>query len=169
MRSIFSTVTLAGALLLLFTQAATAQEGEGVETFGDWGYKCDPGKEGRQQLCYAFQNVTRKEGGQLVLGVRIAFREDQKDPLIVATVPLGSLLPPGAALMLDGVEPVKMDYFLCAAEGCTTVATPLPPAMVSAMKAGERAVVRVAAPNNQVVGLPLSLMGFTKAMNRLTQ
>ena len=36
--------------------------------------------------------------------------------------------------------------------------------MVEAMKKGEQAVVRVAAPNKQVVGLPLSLNGFTKAL-----
>jgi len=47
------------------------------------------------------------------------------------------------------------------------VATALTPAMVEAMKKGENAVVRVAAPNQQVVGLPLSLKGFTKALESL--
>jgi invasion protein IalB len=157
------------AVLFLLAQPATAQESSEVQTFGDWGYKCDSSEDGTQKLCYAFQNVTKKENGQLVLGARIAYRDGQSEPLIVVTVPLGSLLPPGAALMMDGVEPVKMTYFLCAVEGCTTVAAPLPPAMVTAMKKGERAVVRVAAPNNQVVGLPLSLTGFTKAINTLSR
>jgi invasion protein IalB len=114
-----------------------------------------------------FQNVTKKEGGQLVLGARIAYREGQGDPLIVVTVPLGSLLPPGAALVMEGVEPIKLAYFLCANEGCTTIATALTPDMVTAMKKGENAVVRVAAPNKQVVGLPLSLKGFSKALASL--
>ena len=39
--------------------------------------------------------------------------------------------------------------------------------MIEAMKKGDKAVVRVAAPNQQVVGLPLSLNGFTKAMANL--
>jgi invasion protein IalB len=68
---------------------------------------------------------------------------------------------------MDGVDPVKLPFFLCAAEGCTTVATPLPAAMITALKKGETASVRIAAPNKQVVGLPLSLKGFTKAMNTL--
>ena len=75
--------------------------------------------------------------------------------------------PLGAALVIEGTDPVKLPFFLCAAEGCTSVATPLPPIMIDAMKKGESAVVRVAAPNKQVVGLPLSLKGFTKAMDRL--
>jgi invasion protein IalB len=151
--------------LLWNTQAAAAEED--VVRYGDWGYKCEPGPEGQGELCYVFQNVTKKDTGQLVLGARVAYRPEQPEPVIVVTVPLGSLLPPGAALVIDGVEPVKLAYFLCANEGCTTVATPLPAAMVEAMKKGTQAVIRVAAPNRQVVGLPLSLNGFTKALGSL--
>jgi invasion protein IalB len=166
MRRIFSTflLTLAGSLLI--SNTAVAQDADAV-TYGDWGYKCDKSPEGDKELCYVFQNVTKKEGGQLVLGARIAYREGQGDPLVVITVPLGSLLPPGAALTIEGAEPIKLTYFLCAQEGCTTVAAPMPPDMITAMKKGEQAVVRVAAPNKQVVGLPLSLKGFTKALNSL--
>ncbi|MGB5468046.1 MAG: invasion associated locus B family protein [Sedimenticolaceae bacterium] len=157
-----STVFLLLAALLLSQQTAAADEAE-VPTYGDWGYKCDKSPDGKEELCFVFQNVTKKDSGQLVLAARVAYREGQADPLIVVTVPLGSLLPPGAALVIEGVEPLKMVFFLCANEGCTTVATPLPPEMLKAMKLGEQAVVRIAAPNQQVVGLPLSLKGFTKA------
>jgi invasion protein IalB len=165
MRSFFSALVLLMAGSALVSQPVLAEEG--VTTYGDWGHKCDKSQDGSNQLCYVFQNVTKKEGGELVLGARIAYREGQEAPLIVATVPLGSLLPPGAALVMEGVEPIKLAYFLCAQQGCTTVATPLPPAMIEAMKKGEKAVIRVAAPNQQVVGLPLSLKGFTKAMASL--
>ena len=157
-------LALAGSVLLF--NPAQAQDAKPV-TYGDWGHKCDKSPDGKQELCYVFQNVTKKEGGQLVLGARIAYREGQGDPLVVVTVPLGSLLPPGAALVMEGIEPVKLAYFLCANEGCTTVATPLSPDMVTAMKKGTQAVVRVAAPNKQVVGLPLSLNGFSKALASL--
>ena len=157
-------LVLAASLMLL--NPAHAEDAKAV-TYGDWGYKCDKSPDGKQELCYVFQNVTKKEGGQLVLGARIAYREGQGDPLVVVTVPLGSLIPPGAALVMEGIEPVKLAYFLCANEGCTTVATPLSPDMVTAMKKGNQAVVRVAAPNKQVVGLPLSLKGFSKALASL--
>lgn len=166
MRRLFSTVLLVLAGSLLASQVATAAE-ENIPTYGDWGYKCDKSADGKQELCYVFQNVTKKEGGQLVLGARIAYREGQPDPLIVVTVPLGSLLPPGAALVMDGVEPVKLTYFICASEGCTTIATGLPKEMLDAMKKGDKAVIRVAVPSKQVVGLPLSLNGFTKALASL--
>lgn len=166
MRSIFSTILLALAASLLTSQSVVAEEPK-IPTYGDWGYKCDKSPDGKDELCYMFQKVSKKDGGQTVLGARIAYREEQPDPLIVVTVPLGSLLPPGAVLMMKGVEPIKLIYFLCAAEGCTTVATPLTKEMIEAMKKGENAVVRVATPNKQVVGLPLSLNGFTKAMGSI--
>jgi invasion protein IalB len=166
MRRIFSTLLLALAGSLLLSNPAMAQE-SASKTFGDWGYKCDKSPDGKQELCYVFQNVTKKDGGQLVLGARVAYREGQGDPLLVITVPLGTLLPPGAALTMEGVEPIKLAFFLCAKEGCTTVAAPISPDMLTAMKKGEQAVVRIAAPNKQVVGLPLSLKGFTKAVNSL--
>jgi invasion protein IalB len=153
---------LAGLLL-----AATAAAEEGVTTYGDWGYKCEKAPNSDQELCFMFQNVTKKDGGELVLGARIAMREGQPNPLLVVTVPLGSLLPPGAALMMDGVDPVKLPFLLCAQQGCTTVATGLPPAMIEAMKKGAQASIRIAAPNQQVIPLPLSLTGFTKALASL--
>lgn len=163
MRSVFSAALIVLAASGLMS-TATAEE---QPTFGDWGYKCDKSPDGADELCYVFQNVTKKETGELVLGARVAYRDGQPDPLLVATVPLGSLLPPGAALVMEGVDPVQMAFFLCAAQGCTTVATPIPPPMITALKKGNTATVRVAAPNRQVVGLPLSLKGFTKAMASL--
>ena len=167
MRSFVSALVLAFAGTALISGSASAEDKEKTITYGDWGYQCDKAPDGSDQLCYVYQNVTKKEGGELVLGARIAYREGEAQPLIVATVPLGSLLPAGAAMVMDGVEPIKLQYFLCAQQGCTTVATPLTPAMVEAMKKGEQAVIRVAAPNKQVVGLPLSLKGFTKALDSL--
>ena len=155
---------LAIAMGLFAAQAVHAEE---QVTYGDWGYECDKPADGQPGLCFMFQNVSKKESGQLVLGARIAYKPEESNPLLVVTVPLGSLLPPGAALTMEGVDPVQMQYFLCAAEGCTTIATPIPPAMVEAMKKGTQAVVRVAAQSQQVIGLPLSLNGFTKALAAL--
>lgn len=166
MRKIFSAllVTLAGSLMVSQAIGAEDKNADQIPTYGDWGYRCEEGPDGKDKLCYVFQNVTKKDTGQLVLGARIAFRPEHKEPMLVVTVPLGSLLPPGAALTLEGAEPLKLNYFLCAADGCTTIATPIPDAMLASLKKGEQAVIRVATPTKQVVGLPLSLNGLTKAL-----
>lgn len=144
-----------------------AAQAEEITNFGDWGYNCEKSQDGSEELCFVFQNVTKKDSGELVLGARIAYRPGQEQPLLVVTVPLGTLLPAGAALTMDDIEPIKLAFFLCSAQGCTTAAQALTPEMVEAMKKGDKAVIRVAAPNQQVVGLPLSLNGFTKAMASL--
>ena len=166
-------IFLAGRLLMLAAAGFISTGVQAVEegtTFGDWGYKCDQSQqEGGDQLCYVFQNVTKKDSRELVMGARIAYRPDQQQPLLVVTVPLGSLLPPGAALTMDGVEPIKLSYILCTAQGCTTAAQPLTPEMVDAMKKGNQAAVRVMAPNQQPIALPLSLTGFTKALASLKE
>ena len=171
MRNTLSRLLIAVAAGLLATNvvAADAEQKAAPKNpvYGDWGYQCDKSPEGKDELCYIFQNVTKKDTGQLVLGARIAFRPEHELPMIVVTVPLGSLLPPGAALTMEGSEPLKLEYFLCANDGCTTIATPLPTALLENMKKGEQAVIRVAAPGKQVVGLPLSLKGFTKALGSL--
>ncbi|MCB1723353.1 MAG: invasion associated locus B family protein [Chromatiaceae bacterium] len=155
-----SLVLFSGVML---SQAAAAEENKG-KSFDDWGYQCEKSPDGKEEFCFVFQNVTKKDTKQLVLGARVAYRPEQKEPLVVVTVPLGTLLPPGAALVMEGVDPLKMPFFLCAQEGCTTVATPIPDAMIDAMKKGDAASIRIAAPNKQVIGLPLSLKGFTKAL-----
>lgn len=167
MHSILSRLLVPLGGLLLLVQPALAAEQKDVKTYGDWGHVCEKAPGGDGEFCYVFQNVTKKEGGQLVLGARVAYRAEQKDPLLVLTVPLGTLLPPGAALVIEGSDPLQLPFFLCAADGCTSVATPIPAALLGAMKKGDSAVVRVAAPNKQVVGLPLSLKGFTKALGTI--
>ena len=99
---------LLAALTFSPVQALAAEDD--LVRYGDWGYKCEKSPEGEQELCFIFQNVTQKETGQLVLGARIAYRPEQTQPMLVLTVPLGSLLPPGAALTMEGVEPDKITF-----------------------------------------------------------
>lgn len=161
---------IVGVLFCLVSASVAAEEYQ-REAIGDWGVQCEkPADEGKHETCYLFQNVTNKENNQGLLRVRIGFKpDDSKQPMIVVTVPLGTLLPAGAALMAEGAEPVKMVFFTCAAEGCVTLATPMPADMVGAMKKGEQASVRVATVGRQVVGLPVSLKGFTKGLDALAK
>jgi invasion protein IalB len=155
--------SLSGLLLSLLLAAPAVAEENKVEQFSDWGKQCQPNQEGKE-VCFIFQNAKSKEDGKVVLRVRIAYKPGEDAPLIMATVPLGVLLPTGAALVLEGEEPVTMPFLTCAAEGCSTVGTPLPNSIVAAMKKGDMASVRVATFNKQVVGLPVSLKGFSKGL-----
>jgi invasion protein IalB len=158
--------SISGLLLALLLAAPVAADESDIERFGDWGKKCEQNSEGKE-VCYIFQNASNKEDGTMVLRIRIGYRPGDDTPLAVMTVPLGTLLPAGAALLLEGAEPVKMPFLTCASDGCTTVGTPLPDDMVAAMKKGDMASVRVATFSKQVVALPVSLKGFAKGIDAI--
>ena len=146
-------------------------EGDALPTFGDWAKKCENtpvDKDGKQlEICYVFQNVTNKENGQMIMQVRIGFAPEKAEPIMIVTLPLGALLPPGAGFLVEGGDPVKLPFLACGREGCTTVGQPLTEKTVQAMQKGEKAAVRVALLSQQVLNLPVSLKGFTRAFNSL--
>jgi invasion protein IalB len=158
--------SVSGLLLSLLLAAPAVAEENKVEQFGDWGKQCQPNMEGKE-VCYIFQKAANKDDGKTLITARIAYKPGDNTPSIVATVPLGVLLPAGAALMLEGAEPVKMPFLTCGANGCTTVGTPLPDDIVEAMKKGDKASIRVATFNKQIIALPISLKGFTKGLDAI--
>ncbi len=163
-------------LLALAAQPALAEkkQAKDIPTYGDWGKTCEksqPGADGKsKEVCYIFQNVSNKDNGKLVMQVRIGIAPQNRKPVLIVTLPLGVLLPPGAALVIEGLEkePVKMPFLACAPEGCTTVGQVLDDKVVKAMKKHEKAAVRVALLNKKVLTLPVSLKGFSRAYIALT-
>lgn len=167
MRSLLVFLTIG---LLGFAPAHAADDA--IPTFGDWAKQCEEappaeGGEASGEICYVFQTVSNRETGQMLMQVRVGFAPNRAEPVMIVTLPLGALLPPGAAFLMDGIEPVKMAFLACGREGCTTVGQPLSAAVIEAMQKGEQAVVRVAMLNKQVVPLPVSLKGFTRAYNAI--
>jgi len=161
MRSLLFTL-----LIAMFSFAPVHAADEAVPTFGDWAKKCDKGADD-QEICYVFQTVSNKDTGQMIMQVRVGFAPDKPEPVMIVTLPLGALLPPGAAFMVEGAEPLKMPFLACGREGCTTVGQALPQATLEAMRKGEQATVRMALLNQKVLPLPVSLKGFTRAFNSI--
>lgn len=165
-------IILSLLLLAFVAQPVLAEEkkAKDVPTFGDWGKICEKGPAGPdgkagKEVCYIFQNVSNKEDGKLVMQVRVGIAPQNQKPVMIVTLPLGVLLPPGAAFLVEGMEkePVKMPFLACAPEGCTTVGQVLDSKVVEAMKKKDKAAVRVALLNKKVLTLPVSLKGFSRA------
>tara|TARA_Y100001935_G_C17311802_1_gene517274 strand:- start:13235 stop:13759 length:525 start_codon:yes stop_codon:yes gene_type:complete len=153
----------------------SAEEKQKIPTFGDWAKKCETAKIREQnkegvtdkKICYVFQNVSNKESGQIIMQVRIGYPASNDSPVIIVTLPLGALLPPGAGFLAEGSDPLKLPFLACGREGCTTVGQPIKSKMLEAMKKGDRAAVRVSLMNQKVINLPVSLKGFTRALNSI--
>ena len=153
-------------LVGVFAANGVIAEDAKIPTYGDWGRQCEKAPEGDEEL---LRVPERHQEGQRSAGARRAHRLSPGPgrPLIVVTA--AGFAAAAGRCADDGrrrasqadVLPVR------AAEGCTTVATPLNPDMIAAMKKGEQAWSAWPHPNKQVVGLPLSLNGFTKALDAL--
>lgn len=151
--------------LLLATQVQAAEES--VPMFGDWAKKCDAPAEG-ETVCYIVQTATNKENGQMIMQVRVGYPPSKDQPIMITTVPLGTLLPPGARLYVGDQELVKFQFLACDRAGCTTGGAQLTPEMIDAMRKAESGQVRVALINRKVVPLPVSFKGFTRAFNAIS-
>ncbi|WP_435101886.1 invasion associated locus B family protein [Arhodomonas sp. AD133] len=151
-------------------QGQAAQQNANVERFQDWGVRCGMGDGGPRGGCEMFQGVTRNDNNELVMRVAIGYppRQDIDAPVAVFQLPLGIHLPPGIQLSVDDGEPVRFPVQACFQPGCRAD-LPLKPELLSKLKSGSEATLSVLGPGGEQIDLPISLMGFTAALERISQ
>ena len=131
------------------------------ETHGDWEIVC--GKTSPTAIkdeCFMAQGVNSRETKRPVLTAMVLKPENQKEPVLRLTVPLGILLPRGLAFAIDGEQVGGVGFLYCLADGCVTQVT-LDAAIVGKLKAGKAATATIHQPNDKPVSIPVSLNGFT--------
>lgn len=153
--------------------AAQAQEPRGevtdVERFDDWAVRCgelDDGAGNTAQVCEMLQRVSVEETGQPVMEMAVGYLPEREQPVAVFTLPLGIRLPPGVQLSVDGGEPIRFPVQLCVRQGCRADLL-LSPELLESLRNGTQAQVTVLDPRGQPVNLPVSLIGFTDALERI--
>lgn len=135
------------------------------QTFNDWKVRCEKLQNGGER-CYMFQVLVRKENRDPILHIAIGRSQPGAQPVALLTLPLGVILPPGVTMQIDSGVQKKVPWEICARAGCRA-AVPLDASVVQAMKAGQRAVIGFVGPDRKQHELPVSLSGFTAAMNAL--
>lgn len=152
--------------------AGTEQgEAEVVEQYEDWVVRCQPPPEdqfGAGELCEMYQQVTHQESGQSVMEVVVGYPQGEDQPVALFNLPLGMRLPPGVQLQVDENEPIRFPVQLCIRNGCRADVQ-LESALVEQMKAGTRATITIADPQGRGVQLPISLLGFTAALDHVAR
>lgn len=160
--------------LLIAPFAVSAQEGDKPKsttelraTHGAWSVICST----VNGACAMEQKGKDADGKDLLLA-RIARIEPRDTPqgsidtVITVLVPLGVMLKPGLGVQVDSGEVTTGAYELCDRNGCV-LQSPMPAAMVAAMKKGVSAKFTLTAPPQRKVVTSLSLSGFTAAFNSL--
>ncbi|MEM6438464.1 MAG: invasion associated locus B family protein [Pseudomonadota bacterium] len=142
-----------------------------TRTDGDWSTACTTA-EPRQCV---MRQVGALANGEEIMEMSIRRIEPQQtqqgtvEALINVRTPLGVLLREGVTIQIDGAQPQRGQFVLCAADGCL-LREPLPNSLVDAMKKGAVAKIGFAVPQgNQAARLEadISLTGFTASFNAL--
>lgn len=108
--------------------------------------------------------VDVRDNATAILIGKIAVRQvqGQDKPQMLAMLPLGSALPPGALVKIDDKEPIKLVYTTCDQAGCYAEAN-VEPAVVEEMKKGKQIAYLGIDVTGRALSIPLPLEGFAKA------
>jgi len=137
------------------------------KSFKDWGYKCETPKGFDQEICFIFQRVTNKENNKKIADVTVAYAPKVNKPIMVITLPLGVFLPSGIQIKVDdGKEAARAPFVQCITDGCQA-RVPLDDKLMGMMKGGNRLRIAFFTPQQKQLAFPISLSGFTAAMNSL--
>lgn len=136
------------------------------DTFGDWQVRCAP--EGNE--CFMYQLALDAEKNPVAeVSILKLPEEAEADAGVTVVTPLGTLLPQGVAVQIDGGENRQYPFAWCSQVGCFSRFGLNRPS-IDAMKRGKSGSLTlhaIAAPE-QPVRLALSLTGFTAAYDSLT-
>ena len=158
-------VSLLLGLLLLSIHPAGLAIKDG-QAFNDWKALC-PGKEtGDQVSCHIFQNLVAKDGKTRILHIAIGYVKGKKEPAAIITLPLGISLAPGIGLRVDDDQSVRFPFHACFNSGCQA-GFPVNDALMDKFKKGSKLFIRVYDLSNQPADIPVSLKGFTAAIEAL--
>jgi invasion protein IalB len=120
--------------------------------------------EPKKELNVCLTHHERLDGNSGMVLVSAAIRkvEGQDKEALMVMVPLGMALPPGVQVKVDDKEPVKLQFTLCHAAGCTAEGEATK-AVIDQMKTGKQVVVAAINLAGKAIGFPVPLNGFDKA------
>ncbi len=148
--------------------AAGDAAGANVEDLQHWTKVCNPDPTTNQEGCAVY---FRLFANTTTIIAQISFSYLVSDPntiLLSVWVPstAGVFLDPGLALSIDGGDASHVPFRLCDPQICIAEDN-VPPAFISALKAGGQLTMTVTVPDQTAgtreVPIPVSLIGFTAA------
>ena len=151
-------------------EGAPAQGAITERQFKDWTVRCGRQSEQGPHVCEMQQQQIDKEG-RTVMAVAVGQVPETSDLGLLIILPLGILLPAGVSLQIDGGAEVPLQVDRCERQGCR-IEMLLEPDLLNRLKAGNKATVFFEAIDpqgeRQRLGVPISLLGFTAALNEVT-
>jgi len=142
---------------------------EGVEKFKDWIKECEKIKnpEGKEiELCQISQTLTNTEVNQPMLKVAAGYVPNKEDAVMIITLPLGVILPPGVQLTVGEGKAARVPITTCLPQGCQA-GVQLDKEFTERLKKGTKLIVTFLGPDGKQINAPISLSGFTAGIDSI--
>ncbi|USG61968.1 invasion associated locus B family protein [Sneathiella marina] len=165
-------VLIIGALLLVvssrvgITQAQTTTAEAPMPAESPWSVHCEAISREALPDCRIEQRAVVTKTGRLLLQVTLQVPADTREPVLMIQGPLGTFLPAGIGLDVDGAELIELPFQTCEANGCFA-ATPMTADQLEALFGGQKLNVQLQSVNRQPITVPMSLIGFTSAYRKI--
>ncbi len=142
---------------------------EGFEQFKDWIKECEKLKdpEGKEiELCQISQTLTNTEINQPMLKVAAGYVPGKDEAVMILTLPLGVILPPGIQLTVGEGKAARVPVTTCLPAGCQA-GVQLDKEFTARLKKGKQMIVTFLGPDGKQINAPISLSGFTAGMDSI--
>tara|TARA_R100001230_G_C5686714_1_gene196463 strand:- start:1219 stop:1842 length:624 start_codon:yes stop_codon:yes gene_type:complete len=150
-------------------QFATAQETYNPPAsrvaYNDWLVECFERNEIGQE-CQVYQRVIMNNGSAIAMVATLAFVPPENYLGIQVALPLGIDLKRGATITIDDDASLDVGISRCTQQGCLFEGT-VTDALEMALREGEAASVTVTVPSEGNFTIPLSLNGFSAALDEI--
>jgi invasion protein IalB len=140
------------------------------ERFQDWMVRCGRPNEQGPEVCEMQQEQIDRED-RTIMAVAVGKVPGTSEVGLLILLPLGILLPAGVTMQIDGGAAIPLQVERCERQGCR-IERILEPDLLNRLKGGTKATVYFEAVDpqgeRQRLGVPISLLGFTAALNEVT-
>jgi len=158
---------VAVAALMVSPPAVAQDEQKTKKSNAAWVKLCEEApslkKEGEKlNVCLTHHERIDGNTGRVLVSAAIRKVEGRDRQSLMVMVPLGMALPAGVQAKIDDNDPIKLQYTLCHAGGCTAE-TQATDKIIEQFKAGEKIIVAAVNLSGKPIGFPVPLSGFTKA------
>jgi invasion protein IalB len=141
---------------------APAPGGAGAAPEQTWVKLCNTDPASKKELCLIIQEL-HAETGQFIASATIRQITGDTKISFIAAVPPGMLLQPGLRVQIDQGKQFPVKYGICFPNACYAELD-VDDAFIASMKSGHQVIITTLSQQGKGVNFPLTLAGFTKAM-----
>ena len=168
---VFAIALAASALLvhagaLAQTDAAQSDAAPAAQPAESWATSCAASGRGDALDCAIEQRVIEGRTRKFLASMRIRVPSDTRSPVMLVQAPLGIYLPGKLVVSVDGKEVATLEFQNCNQNGCYAGA-PVSAELLAGMVQGESLSLTIQSASRQPVEVPISLIGFAKAYDRI--